>query len=353
MITAVGDVMLGRTFEKGGPAEAIDLLGPGLRELLIGDLVTGNLECLLTRAERANPHADSAFRADAERVRGLLERFHVLTLANNHVHDFLDPGIEDTLRHLADLGIAVVGVGATEEEAVRPHLRRVGERRVAVFGLATAVNITPEPSRYVVGQPGPAAYEAVRDAAAAGDLVVVHMHAGGGDFPHPAPDVRRTHERLFDAGASVVLGHHPHRIQGWTASPSRLDFYSLGDFVFDRFEGGRDVSLLVRIRGVGGGALEAEVVPVVRGGDYVVRAAAGEAKEAILREAGELGRALLSGESDGLYYSSYDPWIQVRSLLKDFRSGGVRAVLVRVRRLGLAKFVAFFRRVLGRMGARR
>jgi poly-gamma-glutamate synthesis protein (capsule biosynthesis protein) len=76
------------------------------------------------------------------------------------------------------------------------------------------------------------------------DVVVVMVHAGYEYAPSPNAEQRRYARAALDAGATLVLGHHPHVLQGWTRKGSRLIHWSLGNFVFDRMGGASDTEIL-------------------------------------------------------------------------------------------------------------
>lgn len=335
--------MLGRTFEDGYGEHASLLLDKEVSHLLRGDVVTGNLECLVTSARKPNPLAHANFRTSPTFARPLLELFDVVTMANNHVYDFFDVGIEDTLRYLDEIGVEAVGVGKSEAEAVEPAVLRRNGHEMAVFGLATAAAEPPEASHFVIARPGRVAYERIRQAREAGQVVVVHLHAGGGDVAHPPPEVRTLHEHLFRAGADVVLGHHPHRPQGWLVRPEGVQFFSLGDFVFDRFQDGRDTALVATLRWKD--TLHVEVNVVRRGEDFRVRRSDGVHAEHWNASLEALNRALADGTSNRLFFeeASQQAGLQLHGLVRDIRSGGWMRFFRRVGRVGPRRIVTMLR----------
>lgn len=342
-ITAVGDVMLGRSFEASNFHSAESLLDTVVLDLLDGDIVTGNLECLITQSESCNPFSHAHFRASAVFARSLLKRFHVLSLANNHIYDFGDKGIADTISNLEEMGIEFVGIGRTEEESLTPAVISINGQMVAVFGLTTTNNLTAEPSGFEVARPGTAAYKRISASVRAGHIVIVHLHAGGGDVPYPAPEVRNLHKKILDAGAHLILGHHPHCPQGWSTGRRYANFYSLGDFVFDRLQGGRDLSLVVRASITE--QVTIDVIPVCRRNDLVLYLPGEDTRSELLDKFDTLNKALACGTSDGVYLDAARSLVdsQLSALFRDFRVGGTRAVYNRVRKAGLHRIISFLR----------
>jgi poly-gamma-glutamate synthesis protein (capsule biosynthesis protein) len=137
---------------------------------------------------------------------------------------------------------------------------------------------------------------------------------------------------LKRAGATIVLGHHPHCTQGWEEGVGGLSFYSLGDFVFDKTEAGRDEALVARIPL--SRPSEASVVSTVRGADLVVRQPGDEREETIGARLALLNQALTSGVSDDRYLQLFARrrGSILQSLRRDLRIGGIGAVIARIRR---------------------
>ncbi len=209
---------------------------PLLRE---GDLTIANLEGPLTSRGRPEVEKQFTFRVEPESA-GAMRRAGIdaVTLANNHLMDQGRVGLEETLAALRGAGIAAAGAGRTEAEARRPaRLVRRGVR----IALLSFSNTFPEEFWARGDSPGtaygdPAAVEAdVRAARRAADLVIVAFHWGSELAPLPkAYQVSLAHLAV-DAGADLVLGTHPHTLQGIERYRGALVFYSLGNFAFGSY----------------------------------------------------------------------------------------------------------------------
>ncbi len=289
-ISAVGDIMMG-TSQFGLPPEQGRRLFAGVASLLTGDVVLGNLEGALTArgtskcGAAASPNC-YAFRSPPSYVRNLADAgFTVMNLANNHLADFGDVGVSDTVAALRRARLAETG------RPGRYAVLTVGASKVAVLGFATYAwgNRMTDPAEV---------RRLVRRAAAEADVVIVTMHAGaeGRDATRVRPgtevflgedrgDVKAFSRQVIDDGADLVVGHGPHVLRGMEFYKGRLIAYSLGNFVgWEGFNisGANGVSgvLQVTLRGdgtyvsgrfrparlVGGGA-------PVAGGDGITRVA--------------------------------------------------------------------------------
>jgi len=328
--------MLGRET----PDASVDIgrvLTPAVLDALDGTVVTGNWECTVTASTVPNPFSHAPFRVSPEGARPVAGLFNVVSLANNHVYDFLDSGVADTLQHLTEWGVATVGVGTSTSEAYRCWVAEHGGLSVGVLAGTTVANKPPGTSEYCVAECGRPLDEALRAARAEHELVAVHVHAGGGDVAHPSPATRALHEHLREMGAQVIIGHHPHVPQGWLCTNSSADFFSLGDFVFDRRTDGRDIALIAHVLWEAG-AISCECLPVRRSEDLVVDRA--DTDEWILSDLVALNAAIADGTSDEAYLASMGdtyPTVLLESLRRDLRAGGIRAVAQRMARLDRRK----------------
>jgi poly-gamma-glutamate capsule biosynthesis protein CapA/YwtB (metallophosphatase superfamily) len=231
-LVAVGDVMLGRgvavhAARHGNPLQHLTPL------LTKADVAFANLECTLSNrgrrkeggfALRAAP-VSSVFLSDA----GL----DVVSLANNHTTDFGPHALLDTADAVAAAG--VLGVGLTGPDAPRFSVVMVRGVRVAFVAFNDI-----EPSATRRNRTGVAALNlqdatrAVEHARHNADVVVVSLHWGYQYQHAPTRHMRRVAHALSDAGAHLILGHHPHVIQGLERRGRTVIAYSLGNAVFDQ-----------------------------------------------------------------------------------------------------------------------
>ena len=159
--------------------------------------------------------------------------FDIVSAANNHILDAGTIGLFHTSRALTDAGVLAGGIGATQQEA-RQCL--AVERNGLRFGFLCYA----EDSNYVLSTAGPchafytrdAVLEDIERARPTVDVLVVSVHADLEFTETPSPERRDTFREFARAGATIVLGHHPHVPQGVERIGSSLIAYSLGNFVF-------------------------------------------------------------------------------------------------------------------------
>ncbi len=158
----------------------------------------------------------------------------VVSLANNHMMDCGDEGLRRTLEACRAAGLATIGAGVTLAEARRPAHFEIAGRRTVWLAYGSSTRDAAAPDRAGIAPLDPALVrEDLERWRAEADVLVVSAHWGSMYVDYPPPRVLRDAEAMLAAGADVVLGHHPHVLQGARREGRGLVLYSLGDAVFD------------------------------------------------------------------------------------------------------------------------
>ncbi|MEE8586810.1 MAG: CapA family protein [Acidobacteriota bacterium] len=234
VVAAGGDVAypdnwIDQDFAQAG-SRLFSSVAPYVRE---ADLAFVNLESPLTRAP-ISLKKTYPIRTSPERLEWLLGGgFNLFSLANNHIYDSGRRGLLDTLDLLESSSRAGqafwwAGAARKQDEAWRPLVFRPPGKDLKVAFLAFGSAGTP----LVPSPHGPRAMQAVREASEQADLVIVSAHTGR-EYQHVPSQRKADLFRSFvEAGADVVLGHHPHVIQGVESYQGGIIFHSLGNFSF-------------------------------------------------------------------------------------------------------------------------
>ncbi len=198
------------------------------------DLRITNLECPLTELNAAVWKSGAELRGAPDSVSGLAHvPFDVATLANNHVFDYGVEAFDATTRLLDDRRIQWVGAGMTAEKAHQPLVLDVKGIRLGVVNFSEGEDLTA-----AVDGPGVFGWNPDRAAGIVEALkkevhiVLVICHCGVEYIAFPPPYVVQAFQRMADAGADMVIGHHPHVPQGIQLYNGVPICYSLGNFVF-------------------------------------------------------------------------------------------------------------------------
>jgi poly-gamma-glutamate synthesis protein (capsule biosynthesis protein) len=184
-------------------------------------------------------------------------------LANNHIYDFGPDAFLDTLSYLETAGIGVLGAGRDLAAAAAPFVfTRASDGGsvppVHVFGIASFPREASgwDGLRIAAGEHTPGILHAGRGGAAllkegfsADALDIVFFHGGNEWTAAPDARTRALYTELAAAGADIIIGSHPHIVQGFEWIQGKPIFWSLGNFVFAGMEntGGGDEGLFVRL----------------------------------------------------------------------------------------------------------
>jgi poly-gamma-glutamate synthesis protein (capsule biosynthesis protein) len=235
-----GDVMLSRHVarvarERKDPAFPLRDLAPVLQA---ADIAFVNLESPFSD-RGAVVQRGMIFKAEPEMIAALeLAGVDVVSTANNHARDQGSHGVEFTLDWLEHHHIAVVGTGISAEAA---HAGVVLERNGIRFGFLAYTydqsngNHADIDERVAVMDVARMRQDVARLQTRA-DAMIVSMHAGVEYSPKSNAQQVAFARAAIDAGASVVVGHHPHVIEPWERYGKGVIFYSLGNLVFDQFQ---------------------------------------------------------------------------------------------------------------------
>ncbi len=242
-IIAVGDIMPGR-----GVSVEPDPFGSTAPWLGGADLALGNFEGVLVEFAEQGPVAtgDPAIgpfllRVPKDAVLQLKESgLDLLGLANNHTLDLGPAGLAETAALLASVGLQPLGAGPDLDSAWAPAFIQVGEVRLAFLACSavpgdTGIQPAWAPARCELHR----AVAAIESAGSRADGVIVQVHWGYEYDRRADPAQQALAADLIGAGADLVLGHHPHTLQGTQVVRQefgKLGFvaYSLGNFVFDQ-----------------------------------------------------------------------------------------------------------------------
>lgn len=202
-----------------------------------GDLVFGNLEGPVSDVGR-NVGSRFSFRMPPEVLPALKDAgFTLFSLANNHIGDWSQVAFEDTLKRFEDIGIQYTGAGWNKDHARTPTIATINGIRIGTLGFT---DVGPNWMEATDTRPGillagdPEFETIIADAKEDVDILIVTPHWGDEYVPFNTRQQTLAH-RAIDAGADMIIGHHPHVIQDIEYYNGKLIAYSLGNFIFDQY----------------------------------------------------------------------------------------------------------------------
>lgn len=227
--------------QRGGEMDGA--LDEDIREaMLAADITMINNE--FPYSDRGSPREGKkyTFRADPSTVHYLNDLgVDIVGLANNHAYDYGPDALLDTLDTLSGAGIQYVGAGRDIEEAMTPRYIEAGGMKIA-FTAATQIerSLPADTKEATETDPGvlrtldPEKYlEVIREADEEADFTIAFVHWGTeNEFSYEAAQ-KELAEKYAEAGADLIIGAHPHVLQGFEYIGEVPVVYSMGNFWFN------------------------------------------------------------------------------------------------------------------------
>jgi len=239
----VGDIMLDRgvkyMVEKHGDNDFSFPFAKIADEIKNADLAMANLESQISN-KGSNAGSVYSFRAPVEAIQGLIfSGIDIVSLANNHAFDYGSQALKDSLERLIDAGISPVGAG-NEYQAFSPAIKTVNNTRLAFFAYTDQMPVSLQAKGEsfgiaVINKDNLTKIKAdIELAKQLTDIVVVSFHWGIEYAEEPSSEQVNLARDMIDAGADLIIGHHPHVVQKYEKYKDGYVFYSLGNFIFDQ-----------------------------------------------------------------------------------------------------------------------
>jgi len=265
--TAVGDIMLNR-----GVGNRIKMHGveypflPTAEILKDSDLTFANLECQVSTLGKPMPGKEYHFRANPQVIKGLVYAgIDIVSLSNNHSMDYGKEALSDTINILRKNCIIPVGAGINKTQAYQSADFIINNINISILAYSWNFYLTIKAEK---DNAGIAIIEkeqiasAIKNVKRWADIVIISFHWGWEYSDEPTNKDREIAHFVIDHGANLVIGHHPHVIQGIELYKNALICYSLGNFIFDQHDPDTQKGVILRSSFDVDGLLSAEFIPI-------------------------------------------------------------------------------------------
>ncbi|SHJ14594.1 poly-gamma-glutamate synthesis protein (capsule biosynthesis protein) [Geosporobacter subterraneus DSM 17957] len=271
VISLAGDVMLDRSIGKQIEKMGVDYPWTGVKPYFDkSDLVLINLETSVGLKGSASPDKTYTFQSKPETLDGLVKAgVSGVSIANNHVLDFGQEGFIETLENLEKRKIKYAGGGRNIQKALEPAVWEIHGQKIGFLAFSRVIY---DMSWYATSKrPGiVSAYDhyidqikdTIVEAKKNVDFLIVSVHWGKELEQIPQEYQERIGRVMIDSGADVVMGHHPHVLQGIEFYKNKPILYSLGNFVFNSKGQLSNRSMIFNIEIDKNGMISSWIVPI-------------------------------------------------------------------------------------------
>lgn len=277
-----GDVMMGRRYSKpyfnnkvlinqgNKTADTRELVKYMQPYLQLADYAVVNLETQIAKNEPTERARKSVtFYSPPETLEALSwAGVDYVTLGNNHTFDYLDSGLESTLKYLNNSELAFSGAGVNQKTALQPHKATLSKHHYDLLGYVGWEG-SARPSQIAQKDKGGAAWgsmknitQAVSKSVAKGHSPIVQYHGSLEYSDEPTGVTEQRLKAAIDAGAVLAIAHHPHVTQGLELYKGKLIAYSMGNFIFDQYFYSTPHSFVLYVWMDGENFHRAEVIPI-------------------------------------------------------------------------------------------
>lgn len=228
-----GDMMLDRNvktiIDKNGLGYVFNNLATEENRFFMSpDIVSANLEGALTNSgTHYPPEAGIDFAIDPDLIKKIKKDyfFNFFNLANNHITDQGQKGLVETINNLNELNINYSGCSDGILDNCSSQILDIADQKISMFGFSMVYNDFDLEE----------AINKIKEAKKTNDLIITQIHWGR-EYEHNFSKQQQDIAHQFiDAGADIIIGHHPHVVQGMEIYKNKAIFYSLGNFVFDQY----------------------------------------------------------------------------------------------------------------------
>ena len=295
------------------------------------DILFGNLETVLSSEGRKAKKAVLLY-SSPENVKYLKDMdFDVLNVANNHILDLGVEGFRNTLDMLNKNGLNFIG--ANYDKSTSNHL--ILERNGITFGflgytighfkVPKAISVNKHKEKKIIAD-----IEAIKDKC---DFVIVSLHWGTENVFYPSPMQIDLAHNLINHGATLILGHHPHVVQGIEEYKNGLIAYSLGNFQFNpklsQSKTNKSVILCVEFNEMG--IKKYGIIPVEINNDFLPTVIEGQAKDEVPNFISEISKRVSNGEVTNTR------WFE--EIAGEYLSDSMNSYVVMIRRYGIMALI--------------
>lgn len=258
-----GDLVVNQSYdvEQGISQDIVDLFKKS-------DFNIVNLEAPITKSNNQIIKTGPHLKADMDATLSVFKKLNIniVALANNHIKDYDEQGVSDTIDFCKKNSIETVGAGINLDLASETKIIKTAEGKIALINIAENEWASAD-----INHAGANGMDLIKDvrkiqeARKNCDFVIVIVHGGHEYFNLPSPRIRDQYRFYIEQGVDLVVGHHTHCISGYEIYMGKPIYYSLGNFLFTKNNIHNDwyMGLILEVE-IKDGALKSCILPIVQ-----------------------------------------------------------------------------------------
>jgi poly-gamma-glutamate synthesis protein (capsule biosynthesis protein) len=323
-LMAVGDITL-QTKNNQHPFKCVmDTFGKK-------DVLFGNLETVLSITGNEKKKS-VVLKSSPDSVTYLDDaKFDILNVANNHILDLGMEGFKNTLNLLDEHELEYIGAGFEKSSLNSSIIERNGIKlgflgyTIGRFKVPEEISISKIKEKKIISD-----IELIKGKC---DFVVVSLHWGTENVFYPSPKQVELAHKLIDHGVTLILGHHPHVLQGIEKYKNGLIAYSLGNFQFDckLSQSSTNDSIIFCVDFDKNGINNFQIIPIVINENFVPIQAKGNVKENISNFISQISKPLLNGNITNKW------WFE--KIGEEYLIGNMNSYCTRIKKYGIMPLV--------------
>ena len=235
-LAAVGDVALTHNYDQSLHVKGPDWPFESIKTFLKShDLVFGNLEAPFC-IDGEIYHGKCSLRTHPDYITGLANAgFNIMSIANNHILDYKELAFFNTIKILRK-DMNYFGAGKDIKEAKKASIIEQNGIRVGFIGYCDVIIDSPfyatNNKRGIAPFQIESVVEDITKLKDQVDVIIISLHWGMEHYSYPTPEQVKAAHKLINSGADLIIGHHPHVLQGIEKYKHGYIAYSLGNFIF-------------------------------------------------------------------------------------------------------------------------
>lgn len=347
-VLITGDLVINQPYQ-------ISSIGQNVIELFANsDLNITNLEAPVTSSTTKILKTGPNIKSHKESTLKVLKELNidVVTLANNHVLDFGEQGVKDTLEFCRQNMFRTVGADKNLEEASKTLFVDSAEGKIAIVNFAenewasaTETTAGANPMDIIDNA------KQIKEAKSQSDFVFVIVHGGHEYYNLPSPRMQKQYRFYVEQGADIVIGHHTHCISGNEIYLGVPIYYSLGNFLFTSSSPYEDwyIGFVLEVN-LNKGKLDSNLHPIQQEKEtFALNILTGKDKDILLCRSVEYSKLIenerkLKQEWDGFIESKYNSYLNYWSGVSFIKNRYLRAVFnkLKVKLVSKRKVALFY-----------